>query len=368
MKIVVNKADLSRAINATISLVARRATMPILSNFLISASDKKLEIFASDTDLSAVARVPAKVEKAGSTTVSAKILADVVRELPDSDVNIQLTSNEKIEISCAGSRFKLNGISSAEYPSLPGMALKGMIRVPANVISDAIALTLYSASMDETRFNLNGVCFESNDSAKALTFTATDGHRMAMVTRSLKGLNFKGKQIVPRRGLLEIKKILSGVDAEIGIAMEEGFFILETDEIKYSLRLIDGEFPDCSQVISKTPGFKATIRAADLAAPLRRMMLVVSDKEKGVRLTFGDNELQLESSSPNLGEAGEKVSLEYQGKSITMGANAQYLLEAVQSFGDDSQICLEIYGELSPVKISRSGDESGLAIVMPMRI
>ncbi len=368
MKFSVNQSDLNKAITACINLVAKRSTMPILSNFLISASDKKLEIFASDIDLSALAKIPAKVGRAGSTTVNAKIFSDVIRELPEGDVNIDLGANERVEISCAGSRFKLNGISAAEYPSLPGMALKGLVKVPASVLSEAISLTLYCSSMDETRFNLNGVCFEIG-SDKTLTFTATDGHRMSMLSRKVKGLNFDGKKIVPRRGLLELKKILAGLeDSEVGIAMEEGFFILETDALKFSMRLIDGEFPDCTQVLPKNEGHKAMIRAGDLTSSLKRMMLVVADKEKGVRLSFGDNELQLDSSSPNLGEAGEKVNLEYQGKPLTMGVNAQYLLEAVQAFGEDSQICLELYGELAPIKISRGADDSALAIVMPMRI
>lgn len=375
MELVVSKSELLKAIAATQNMVAKRSTMPILSNFLLSAGSENLEVFGSDLEMSALARVKASVKKAGSTTVNARLFGDVIRELPDADVKIIVAANERLEISCLGSKFKLVGTSAAEFPSLPGMSLKGMVNVPSEFLSDIISTTLYAASQDETRFNLNGVCFELADKAKKsskekseIRFVATDGHRMSMVTRNINNFGLEGRAIVPRRGLLELKKLLSGSDSEIGICLQEGFFIVETNELKIAMRLIDGEFPDCSQVLPKTEGFKAVIRGSDLAAPLRRMMLMVSDKEKGVRMSFGDNELQVASSSPNLGEAAEKVAIEYQGKAMTAGFNAQYLIDTAQAFGEDSQIQLELFGELGPLKISRKGDDSAVAIVMPMRL
>lgn len=374
MELVVLKSDLLKAISATQNMVAKRSTMPILSNFLLSASDEKLEVFGSDLEMSALARVSAKVKKAGSTTVNARLFGDVVRELPEAEVKILVGANERLEISCLGSKFKLVGVSASEFPSLPGMSLKAMVKVPAAFFADVIATTLYSASQDETRFNLNGVCFEPADNSKtekgkiSVRFVATDGHRMSMVTRSINNFGVEGKVIVPRRGLLELKKLLAGSESEVGICLQEGFFLVETEELKIAMRLIDGEFPDCSQVLPKTEGFKAVIRGSDLAAPLRRMMLMVSDKEKGVRMSFGDNELQVASSSPNLGEAAEKVVIEYQGKAMTAGVNAQYLIETAQAFGEDTQIQIELFGELAPLKISRKGDDSAIAIVMPMRL
>lgn len=374
MELVVSKSDLLKAISATQNMVAKRTTMPILSNFLLSASNDHLEVFGSDLEMSALARVKAKVKNEGSTTVNARLFGDVVRELPDADVKITVGQNERLEISCLGSKFKLVGTSAAEFPSLPGMSLKGMVNLPSDFLSDIIATTLYAASLDETRFNLNGVCFELISGGKTakdkadVRFVATDGHRMSMVTRSMNNFGLEGRAIVPRRGLLELKKLLSGSDSDVGICLQEGFFIVETKDLKIAMRLIDGEFPDCSQVLPKTEGFKAVIRGSDLSAPLRRMMLMVSDKEKGVRMSFGDNELQVTSSSPNLGEAAEKVQIEYQGKAMTAGFNAQYLIDTAQAFGEDSQIQLELFGELGPLKISRRGDDSAVAIVMPMRL
>ena len=166
MELVVLKSDLLKAISATQNMVAKRTTMPILSNFLLSAGKDNLEIFGSDLEMSALARVKASVKKPGSTTVNARLFGDVVRELPEAEVKIVVGSNERIEISCLGSKFKLVGTSAAEFPSLPGMSLKGMVNVPSEFLADIISTTLYASSQDETRFNLNGVCFELADVAK----------------------------------------------------------------------------------------------------------------------------------------------------------------------------------------------------------
>lgn len=377
MELVVAKAELSKALSAIQNVVAKRTTMPILSNFLISATNEGLDLFASDLEMSALAHLNAKVKKPGKTTVNARLFADVIRELPDEDVKLVVGQNERVEISCQGSKFKLVGISAEEYPSLPGMSLKAQATVPAEFLSDVIGTTIYAASQDETRFNLNGVCFEALEGEKgsktekgkaSIRFVATDGHRMSMVTRSIKDFGATGRSIVPRKGLLELKRVIAGSDSEIGLCLKDGFFIVETKELKLAMRLIDGEFPDCSQVLPKTEGFKALIRGSDLASTLRRMMLMVADKEKGVRMSFGDNTLQVASSSPDLGEAAEQVAIEYQGKAMTAGFNAQYLIDTAQAFGEESQIQLELFGELGPLKISRKGDDSGIAIVMPMRL
>ena len=381
MDLSVSKADLSRALQVTLNAVAKRTTMPVLSNILLSAGQDELKISASDLEISALATIPAQVKSAGSTTVNARVFGDVVRELPDGEVKITLGEGERIEIVTKGSRFKINGMSAEEYPSLPGLGYEVSGRMPTKMMKEMIARTLYAASLDETRFNLNGVCFEITGAAPAkgkgkkaeaastLRMVATDGHRLAMISRPCEDFSFEGRVIVPRKGLAEVKKILEAeTEPEVRVAITEGFFLLQTKEFKISMRLIDGEYPDYSQVIPQEQGKLAVVKCADLSQALRRVMLMVTDREKCVRMTFGEDTLRIASSSPELGEASEELPVNYNGALLTVGFNATYVLDVVTALGDEGGLVGELHGELGPGRFYLENDESSMAIVMPMRL
>ena len=290
MDIVLSKSDLNQALSVTQNIVERKTTMPILANVLLSATDGKLRVSATDLEITAVATVNAAVKAPGSTTVNAKVLADIVRELPDGEVHLKVTEGERLEINALTSQLRVIGVSAEEFPSLPGMGFQLNSRVKAGQLLEMIEKTIYAVSTDETRFNLNGVCFEVESSGKGkkaganLRLVATDGHRLAMVTRPIEGLELKDSVIVPRKGLTEIRKLLAAVEGEldVGLSISEGFFVLETDSVlqkgsaKVSMRLIDGEFPDYNQVIPNQKGVMAMVSSFALSQALRRVALMVT--------------------------------------------------------------------------------------------
>lgn len=374
MEVTIAQNDLARCLMATQNIVERKTTMPILVNVLITASADRLSISATDLETTAVATVAAQVHSFGSTTVNTKMFAEIVRELPSGEVKLKLHPGERLEIISNNSSLRLIGVSAEEFPALPGMAMQVGGRIGARQLLEMINKSIYAASLDETRFNLTGVCFEKivdgrGKGAISLRLIATDGHRLAMITRGVEDIKLDQSVIIPRKGLLELKKILDIYsDQEIGFAIEEGFCLVETPREKISMRLIDGEFPDYNQVIPKGDGEQVVVNSRQLADALKRVALMVADKGKGVRLEFSGNLLRISSSSPELGEAEEEMDVKYGGEPLAIGFNARYVIDIVSALADEGELCIELNGKTGPTKFYAVGDRSAIAVLMPMRI
>ncbi len=371
MEVTINKGELEKLLYLTESIVQKKTTMPILQNLLLSADNGQLRSSASDLEISAVARAQAKVTSAGSITVNAKVFGGVVRELPDGDIQFKVVDGDRLELKAGKSKLKIIGVSAQEYPSLAGLAYEVKGKINSKQLVEMINKTVYAVSMDENRFNLSGVCFDlvKENKGAALRLAATDGHRIALITRAVDDIDFNGPVIVPRKGLVELKKLLDSVNnTQVGFGIEGGFVILETPTSKMSVRLVDGEFPDYTQVIPKQKGAVAIIPGTEFSQALRRVVLLVVEKNKCVRLDFSNSHLRISSSSPELGEAQEELEITYKGQPLSIGFNAIYLLDVAASIGENQPLQIELNGELGPGKFGAENDESYMAIVMPMRI
>jgi len=375
MELTLSKEALNRALSITQSIVAKKTTMPILSNVLLSVADGQLRISATDLEITAVVSAPAKVKTKGSTTVNGKVFADLVHELPEGDITLKLTEGERLEIKAKGTKLKIVGVSSEEYPSLPGIVLEPKAQMSSKQLLEMITKTLYAVSTDETRFNLNGVCFElvtegkGPKAANSLRMVATDGHRLAIITRPAGNLSFQGRAIVPRKGLSEIRRVLDPEsDKPVGIELKEGFLIIESGDTRISMRLVDAEYPNYDQVIPKEKGVIASIPTTEVGQALRRSALLVSDKGKCVKMEFATESLKISSSSPELGECVEELPIKYAGEALTVGFNALYILDIAASLGQAQTLNIELSGELGAGKFFAEGDESYFGIIMPMRL
>ena len=282
-------------------------------------------------------------------------------------INLELSENYRLEIISGSARMKIVGVSSDEYPPLPGIGINVSSRVSASMLLDMINKTVYASSNDEACFNLTGVHFTATENG--LRMIATDGHRLSVITREIESLTIPEGVIVPRKGLLEIRKFLSDLaDAEIKIGLEEGFFIIDSRDAKFSMRLIDGEFPDYEQVIPSGSTSLANIKSEELSKTLKRVSLLVNDKMKGVRFSFSSDGLHLSSSSPELGSASEDMDLDFNGDNFEVGFNATYVQEFCSSLGENQEIKIELNGETGPGKFYPTNDPDYFGIVMPMRL
>jgi len=385
MEITLPKTELAKLLHLTLAIAEKKTTMPIFGNLLLTAEDGFLKVTATDAEVTAVATTKATVTKKGSITVAAKMFGDLVRELPECDVTLKTGDRDRVEVIAGSSRLKIMGVSAAEYPVPACVSLATKCKLSAHTLAEMINKTLYAVSLDEGRYNMNGVCVELINEGKksALRMVATDGHRLALITRPLDGVEFtslvaKGANkkeaetdhvIVPRKGLTEVRKALETVgDVPVGVDVINGFLVVESGTWKLVVQLLDSEFPNYEQVLPKAEGVKVAVLSTQLAQALKRVSLVVSDKNKGVRLDFFNNMVRISSSSPEVGEAQEELEVQYKGRDLSVGFNARYIIDALATVGENQPFILELSGESGPGKIYAEADESAIGIVMPLRL
>jgi DNA polymerase-3 subunit beta len=373
MKLTIPRSELQRGLARIQAIVEKRNSMPILANALLRASKgaaSLLEIAATDLEVGIRGTHPADVAKVGSLTVSARKLFEIVRELPEEPVALSATSNSYLEIACDRVRFTLAGTAAEEFPTLPEVAPSGMVRLPAAVVASLIERTMYAASVDETRYNLNGVYLELIEEGAKLRMVATDGHRLALVDRSLAAgtSDLTSGVILPRKGLAELKRLVDEEDAdEIELGIEGNSALARKGDVTLTMRLIEGEFPNYRQVLPKANSRRVTLSADLLTAALRRVALLSAERSKAVRVELVPGRLKLSANNPDLGEASEELDVDYAGEAITVGFNARYLLDSLAAFRT-KEVELGLEDDLSPAVLRPTEDTEALAVVMPMRL
>jgi DNA polymerase-3 subunit beta len=374
MKLKIEKGELQKGLTRIQTIVEKRNSMPILANVLIEAEEKPapglLRLSATDLEVGIRGAHTATVTEAGSITVSAKKLYEIVRELPEEPVEIEITENSYLSVHCARARFSLAGTSAEEYPNLPDFSPERLVGIQAPVLSTMIERTMYAASMDETRYNLNGVYFEVLSDSGKLRMVATDGHRLAYVDRVLGPAvgELTTGVIVPRKGLAELKRLVDEEDAdEIELGFEGNSGLARKGGVTLVMRLIEGEFPNYNQVIPQELKHRLTVPAGDLARVLRRVALLSAERSHAVKLELSQGCLVLSSKNPDLGEAQEELDVDYAGEPIAIAFNARYLLDTLSALRA-KEVELALQDELSPARVQPADDGDTLAVVMPMRL
>jgi len=374
MKFSITKLELQRGLARIQSVVEKRNTMPILANVLIeitgSGESSRLELSATDLEVGIRSTHTCEASKTGSVTASAKKLFEIVRELPDEPVHIEISSNAYLTIRCARAEFTLAGTTADEYPTLPGFGSGQMVSVQASVLSEMIERTMYAASIDETRYNLNGVYLEPQAKTEKLRMVATDGHRLAYVDRTL-GVDLSGLAngvIIPRKGLAELKRLVDEDDADgIELGFEGNSGLARKGDVTLVMRLIEGEFPNYRQVIPKDTTQQLTLEVAPLVHALRRVALLSAERSRAIKFELADGRLALSSNNPDLGDAREELDVDYAGEALSIAFNARYLIDALAVAGS-KEVQLAFKDSLSPAQLRPTDDDDSLAVVMPMRV
>ncbi len=374
MKLSIQKSELQRGLARLQAIVEKRSSMPILANVLLRADGKGdkggLELVATDLEVGIRGRHPAAVQKPGGLTVSARKLYDIVRELPDEPVSLQSTSNAYLEVKCDRARFNLAGTEPEEYPALPEFAPGKLVSIQAAVLSTMIERTMYAASTDETRYNLNGVFFEVMEDQAKIRMVATDGHRLGVVDRAIgsEATGLASGVIVPRKGLAELKRLVDEEDAdEIELGFEGNSGLARKGDVTLLMRLIEGEFPNYNQVIPKQCDHTLTVPADPLVRALRRVALLSAERSRAVKVELAQGTIKLSSQNPDLGDAEEELDVDYEGEGVSVGFNAKYLLDALSAMGG-KELRIGLRDGNSPAELRPTDDEDTLAVVMPMRL
>ncbi|MCG8590547.1 MAG: DNA polymerase III subunit beta [Proteobacteria bacterium] len=374
MKLAITKGELQKGLSRIQSIVEKRNSMPILANVLLDARAEEsggvLELAATDLEVGVRGTHSVELEQPGALTVSAKKLYEIVRELPDEPVHLEATANSYLNVRCARAEFTLAGTDSDEYPTLPTFSPERIVPVQAAVLSTMIERTMYASSVDETRYNLNGVYLELQSETDKIRMVATDGHRLAFVDRSLgaEASALASGVIVPRKGLAELKRLVDEDDAdEIELAFEGNSGLARKGDVTLVMRLIEGEFPNYQQVIPREATRVVTLPTETLIQALRRVVLLSSERSRAVKLELSSGKLAISSNNPDLGEAREELDLDYAGEDVAIGFNARYLLDALGAM-HAKEVQFGMQDELSPAQLVPTDDPDSLAVVMPMRL
>lgn len=370
MKLTIQSHILRDAINKVLSVVDKKNSRPILTNCLLRTQGQKLELIATDLEVSAKIILNAKIEKEGSFCINSKNISDILRELPNEELHLGVDSNNLLNLNCKNINYSLLITSADEFPQLNFQNQSTEFRIKTKQVSHIINKTQHAISTDETRLYLNGIYLQLSDSK--LRSVAIDGHRLALVdTHEFIGENkyLTDGVIVPRKGINELKKIADTYpEDEVTISLDDSFmFVNARNEYFLSIRLIAREYPKYQTVIpSKTSNRFHIDRNAILNA-VKRIKILSNEKTNGVKLNIAPGELTISTNHPALGQANEKLPIDYEGKATEIGFNAKYLVESL-SVLNETDVTFEFNNELSPVVIKADDLPEFLGIIMPLKL
>ncbi len=371
MEITVSKFELLRELTATQGVVERKTTIPILSNYLFEAAGDKLSLTATDLDLSLRTSCSAKVKKEGSCTIPARKLYDYVRLLPDADITIKLLENHWVSIRCGRSNTKMVGMAKANFPSLPAFPTAGAMNIPAQVLRGLIAKTGFAIANEESRYTLNGALMVLKP--ESITMVATDGHRLAHIERhgeKFDGISGELKTLVPKKAMDELKTLLDSTDAEsIEFAKDESTLFFRIGPRLLTSRQLTGQFPNFEAVLPKDNNKSITLHGEDLGSAIARVAQFADERSRAVRLKLENGELKLSASSAEMGESEDSIETDYKGETLTIGFNAQYIIDFLKAIGNgDVKLELKDAQSAGQLRPAESEDYKYRYIVMPMRI
>lgn len=371
MEITLSKFELLRELAATQGVVERKTTIPILSNYLFEAAGDKLALTATDLDLSLRTSCNAKVKKEGSCTIPARKLHDYVKLLPDADITIKLLENHWVSIRCGRSNTKMVGMARSNFPTLPVFPTANVVKIPSQVLRGMIAKTGFAIANEESRYTLNGALMVLKP--ESITMVATDGHRLAHVERSgekFEGVSGELKTLVPKKAMDELKSLLDSSDVEaIEFAKDESTLYFRIGPRLLTSRQLTGQFPNYEAVLPKDNNKSINLHGEELSAAIARVAQFADERSRAVRLKLEKGELKLSASSTETGESEDSLETDYNGDALTIGFNAQYILDFLKAVGA-GEVKLELKdaqsaGQLRPAD---SEDYKYRYIVMPMRI
>lgn len=372
MKFAIERAVLVKAVAQAQSVVERRNTIPILSNVLIAAEGDRVSFRATDLDTEVVDHAPAQVEQAGATTVSAALLNEIARKLPDGAlVNLSLDPETgRLNVQAGRSVFNLATLPRQDFPIMADSEYSANFSAPAPVLRRLFDKTKFAISTEETRYYLNGVYMHVAQGADgpALRCVATDGHRLARVDAPLpEGAADMPGVIVPRKTVAELRKLLDDDETLIAVSVSETKVRFATPTITLTSKVIDGTFPDYARVIPQANSRRLEVDAADFARAVDRVATVSSERSRAVKLSLDQDRLVLSVNAPDAGAAEEEVFVSYADSPLEIGFNAKYLQEIAGQVDRDNAVFL-FNGSGDAALIREGGDQSAVYVVMPMRV
>jgi DNA polymerase-3 subunit beta len=376
MELTVGKAELQKELQLCQGVVEKRSTIPILSNVLLRAADGRLQIAATDLDVTILSSCAARITTPGGVTIEAKRLFDIVRSLPDEDVHFTLQENNSILVESGTAKFRLLGLPAEDYPTLPTVNMTEAYTLPLDELKTMVGKVKFAITHEETRFQLNGALLKIQPNK--LEMVATDGHRMALINFP-SGITGKGGKkgndltiLIPRKALDEILRLEGGQEGNVRFGVSDNQLFFEAGDRRLLARMIDVNFPNYMEVISRDNDRRVMVDRERLLSTIKRISLVANERTRAVRFDFAPGKLTVSSTNPELGDARETVPIDYAGQPFFVGLNAAYVMDFL-SATDTPSVSLDLKDENSqcigrPASTAEDLPYDYLYVVMPMRL
>ena len=377
LELTVTRAELLRELTAAQSVVERKTTIPILSNFLFEATSDgetgRLTITATDLDQSLRTSCVAKVKKAGACTIPARKLYDYIKLLPEGEISIKLMDNHWVQIRAGRSNTKMVGMARANFPQMPEFPSSGAYKISVASLKSMVAKTIFAISNEESRYTLNGALLVLK--AESMAMVATDGHRLAHVEKLgevLEGISGEKKTLIPRKALSELQGLLSNTEAEtLDFADDDQTLFFKIGGRVLTSRKLTGQFPNYEAVLPRDNTKFVIVRSEDLMGCIQRVAQFADERSGAIKIRLEQNELKLSSSSTDAGESEDTIETPYNYDPLVVGFNSQYLIDFLKAIGTQGEVRLEFKDAQSAGQMRPEDGNEDLKyryILMPMRI
>lgn len=368
MKFSISRDALLKPLNLVAGVVERRQTLPVLSNVLLSLDGDRLSMTGTDLEVELVGRIqlPERGES-GEVTVPARKLADICKSLPDSARLEFSLDDQRLQLRCGRSRFTLSTLPASDFPSIEQGTASVEFALPQAQLKRLIDRTSFSMAQQDVRYYLNGTLFEI--APKRLRAVATDGHRLALATHEAEfaGVRNEVHAILPRKGVLELQRLLQDPEAEARVQIGASLFRVVMPDFTFTSKLVDGRFPDYTKVLPKPAGKTLSASRSEMKNALSRASILSNEKFRGVRLIIESGGMQILASNQEHEEAEESIGIDYNGERVEIGFNVGYLVDVLGVLGGES-VRVQFADGSSSVLMEDPASEGALYVVMPMRL
>ena len=366
MNIIINREKILVPLQQVIGAVERKHTLAILGNVLIQSENKQLTLTATDQEIELITRLDVSVEEDFSATIPARKLLDICKALPEaSDIKFNFEEH-KVTLHSARSRFMLSTLPARDFPRVDEIKSQTKFNIPQKDLKLLIDKTAFAMAQQDVRYYLNGMLFELNK--EGIRLVATDGHRLALSEyNEINIINIDKQFIVPRKGVLELARLLNVSEKNISVTISQNHIRIETSDLTFTSKLIDGKYPDYNRVIPIDGNKIMTVNRELLKQSLQRISILSNEKYRGIRMTFSENNLSIQANNPDQEEAEEELTVKYNETPIEIGFNVTYLLD-VFSVIDSEEVEINLKDANSSCIITSTNTKNFRYVVMPMRL
>jgi len=371
MEIRINRDDLYKAVAKVQTIIEKRSNMPILSMVLLNVDKSDLHLSATDLEISFQQKIPAEVINPGSVTISGRKLFEILKECKNPRMHIKEKENNWVSLTDDQVKYNLACLPAEEYPLFLEPEGVDLMEMDGSVLKEMINKTIFSVTLEEAGFKLSGVFTEkvTQEGKLYLRMVSTDGHRLSLIEKEMSDpqkLKIDGGVMIPKKGMLELSKLASE-GGPMHIGFKQNNCVARKENSLVVIRLLESKFPDYDAVIPKKMKSLVKVKRETLLDGMKKMVILTSEAYRGVKITLEKNSIELVSINPDLGDAQERIEVEYKGDRVEAGFNARYFIDVLQAM-ESEIIDVGFIDNSSPCVIKGKEDVGFLGLIMPMRL